>query len=215
QFLRLRADRRVLEQVAHRRQTPEEWHLIHVGLLIRDDDSADNNRAAVGDQHFRFRSLGIDGRNTLDARNRLVYLVVRHHHVHENGAVGGDLRRDFELQYRIHELNGNRVVHDGLHRDLGTLLDGRFLVVLGNHLRFREQLAYASLLRGGDNEVEGEILGGKRIADAAGGAAHAQVCIQRYRTAGCRSATCADDHRRSRQWREIAGDRACGYPRRD
>src|SRR4029077_5464916 len=77
---------------------------------------------------------------------------------------------------------------------------------------FREQLANASLLRGGDNEVEGEILGGKRIADAAGGAAHAQVCIQRYRTAGCRSATCADDHRRSRQWREIAGDRAGAYP---
>ena len=69
----------------------------------------------------------------------------------------GDLRRDVEFQHGVHELHRDRVVDDGLHRNLGTLLHDRLLVVLGDDLRLGDQLADAALFRGGDDLIQSEI----------------------------------------------------------
>ena len=69
-------------------------------------------------------------------------------HVHVDRSVRGDLRGHVQFEHRVHELHGNGVVDDRLHRNLGSLLDGGLLVVLRDDFRLREQLADAAVLRG-------------------------------------------------------------------
>ena len=113
----------MLEQVANDRQAAEHGHLLNIGALLSDDYAADDHRGAVGNEHFGSSFLRVNGRNAFDARDGRVDLVVLDVHVHVNGAVRGDLRRDVEFQHGVHELDRDGVVDDGLHRDLRALLD--------------------------------------------------------------------------------------------
>ena len=149
--------------------------MLYVGALLGHDHAADYDRAAIRDQHFRIRFLGVNGRDALNARDRGVNRVVLHVHVHVNRAIRGDLRDDVEFQHRIHELDRNGVVHDGLHRDLGALLDDRLLVVLRDDLRLRDQLADAALFRGGDDLVDRKVRVLEDVARTAGRCCRAQV----------------------------------------
>ena len=98
----------------------------------------------------------------------MIDLGVFHQHVHEHRAFRGDLRGHFQFQHGVNELHGNRVVDGGLDRNLGTLLDGGLLVVLGDDFRLGEQFADALGFRGGDEEVHREVRRTMREAEAAG-----------------------------------------------
>ena len=126
-------------------------------VLVGDDHSADNHGRAVVDRDFGLGGLRVNSRNALNARDDVVDLVVLDGHVHVDRAVGGDLRRHVQFQHSVDELHGNRVVNDGLHRDLGTLLDGSLLVVLRDDLGLREQLADALVFRRGDDHIQRKV----------------------------------------------------------
>ena len=87
----------------------------------------------------------------------VIDLGVFDQHIHEHGAFRGDLRSDFQLQHRVNELHGNRVVDGRLNRNLGTLLDRGFFVVLGHDARLGEQFADALGFRCGDEEVHRKV----------------------------------------------------------
>src|SRR5271156_2026529 len=194
-FLGRGADRGVLEQVADDRQAAEHWNGLNVGALLGDDYAADDHGGAVSNEHFGSGFLRVDGRNAFDARDGRIDLVVLDVHVHVDGAVRSDLRRDVELEHRVNELDRDGVVDDRLHRNLGSLLDDGFLVVLGNDLRLGDELADAAVFCGGDDHVQGEISVSERVRKAAGWSSRAEVGEQRY-GAG-RQRRSADRERRS------------------
>ena len=130
QFLRRHVDRSSLEEVADQRQVADKRYLLNVDGLLGNDDSADDHGAAVRDEYFGFRGLRIERGNTLHAGDTGIDLRVFNEHVHENGAVGGDLRRHFELQHRVDKLYGNGVIDGGLDGNLGSLLNRSLFVVL-------------------------------------------------------------------------------------
>src|SRR5208282_6736366 len=99
----------VLEQVADDGQAAEHGDLLDVGALLGDDDAADDHGGAVRNEHFGSGFLRVNGRNALDARDGRVNLVVLDVHIHVDGAVRGDLRRDIEFQHRVHELDRDGV----------------------------------------------------------------------------------------------------------
>ena len=114
----------------------------------------------------------------------MVDLIVGYRHVHVDRAFRGDLRSDVKFQHGIHELHRNRIVHDRLDWNLRTLFHGRFLVVLRDEFRLRDQLAHASLLRRADNVVQREVRGRESVAQCARWRRGAQVRDQRHRAAG-------------------------------
>src|ERR1700674_5614849 len=68
-FLGLHGDRRALEEMADQRDAADQRHLLYVGSLRRNHDSADDHGAAVVDQHLRLGGLGIQCGDALYARN--------------------------------------------------------------------------------------------------------------------------------------------------
>src|SRR5712691_573039 len=135
------ADVVAAEQVADQRKAPDEGNLRNIGLLVRDNDSTDHHSAAVNGKHFGFHRLRVQGRNSLDAGYAVVNLRVLDEYVHEDCAIGGNLRRDFQLQHRIHILHRDGVVYDRLNGNLHALFDGVFFIVLRDDLGLREQFA--------------------------------------------------------------------------
>src|SRR5579885_3918992 len=57
QIMRSDVDTLLAEQVPDHRQAAEDRHLVHVGLLLGNDDAADDHRAAVGNRHLGLRRL--------------------------------------------------------------------------------------------------------------------------------------------------------------
>src|SRR3984957_13002717 len=212
QFLGRRADGGVLEQVANDRQAAEQRHLLHVGTLLGDDDAADNHGAAVRYEHLGIRFLGVDSRDALNARDGGVDRVVLDVHVHVDGAVRGNLRYDVEFQHGVDELDRNRVVDDGLHRDLGTLLDDGLLVVLGDDLRLGDELTNAPFLGGGDDFIQGKLSVLESVTQTAGRRGGSQVGQKRHRRRR-RGLTVAGRAHKQRGGRSV-GDRAGADRRR-
>src|SRR5271154_4540802 len=190
QFLGRRADARMFEQIPDYRDAAKQRYLVYSGLLRGHDNASDNHRTAVCDQHFRIGFLRVNCGNALNSRDGVVNLVVGDGYVHIDRAVSGDLRCYVEFEYSVNELHRNRVVHDRLDWNFGTLLHRRLLVVLRNYLRFRDQLADAPFLCRADNEIQSEVRGRESIAQRAGGRRCSQVRDQRHRSARRRSATC-------------------------
>ncbi len=120
------------------RETPEQRYLGGGHILSRDDDSSDDDRAAIRNQNLRFFGLRVQCRNALDARNALVDLRILDQHVHEHRAFLGDLRGHFQFQHRVDELDGNRVIDRRLDRDFLTLFNDCLFVVLRHHARLGE-----------------------------------------------------------------------------
>ena len=89
---------------------------------------------------------------------------------HDDRARRGDLRRHPQGQRRVLEGDGDRVVRDGLQRNLDALRHLRLDVVQRGDARRRQDPAVARLLERAqrDVEVEGAVDRSERQADAAG-----------------------------------------------
>src|SRR6267142_4847599 len=143
------------EEMPDERQASDQGYLVDVHALRRNDDSADDHGAAVGNSDLGFGGLRVQRGDTLNARNTRINLRVFDQHVHEDRAFGRDLRGYFQLQNGVNKLDGNGVIDRRLNRDFRTLLHGRFFIVLGDDLGLREQLADALGFRRGDEQIHG------------------------------------------------------------
>ena len=125
-FLRRGADSRVLEQIADDRQAAEERHLLDVRPLVVHDNPADDDGFAVATVTLVSAACvsmaGMPCTRGIEASIWSFSTVTSM----KMFPSAGDLRGHVEFQHRVNELHGNRVVDDGLHRDLGTLLDSAF-----------------------------------------------------------------------------------------
>src|SRR6267142_783310 len=100
------------EEMPDERQTADQGHLADVHPLLRDDNTTDDHRAAVGNSDLGFGGLRIQRGNALHARNTSINLRVFDQHVHEDRAFGRDLRGYFQLQNGVNEL-APRLVFNG------------------------------------------------------------------------------------------------------
>src|SRR5580704_11555957 len=157
QFLRLDCGGCPLEEISDQRQAADDGNLLDVRVLRRDDDSPDDDRAAVWNQYFGLRRLSVQRRDTLHAGNTLIDLGILDEHVHEDCAFSRNLRRYFELQHGVDELHRDGVVDGRLNRQLDALLDDRLFVVLRHDARLGKELADAFGFRSADKEVEREV----------------------------------------------------------
>src|SRR2546426_463789 len=157
------------------RQAAGERNLCDILTLRCNNDTANNHGSAIRDENPRFRSLRIQRWNALDARDTGVDRGVLNEHVHKDRAIRGDLRRHFQFQHGVNELDGDRIIDGRLNRNLGALLDDRLLVVLGDHLGFRKQFAYALGFRGADKEIDSKIWRAVNDAKAAGRSSRSKV----------------------------------------
>src|SRR5207249_10820906 len=144
-----------------------------------------------------------------DTSTTSIYTLSLHYALpifHEDRAFRRDLRRDFELQYRVNILDGDRVVDGCLNRNLGTLLHRRLFVVLRDDLGLREQLAYALGFRHGDEKVQRKIRRPMRKAEGAARCARRQEGIERSPASDAIAASCSltADHRRRHNSRHAA-----------
>src|SRR5487761_664697 len=217
QLLGSSADRCVPEKLPDDGNTAYERHFVNRRLLIRDNDSANHERCAIIDEHARISRLSVEGRNTLNSRDRRVNLRVLDVNVQEDGALRRDLRSHLKLQHGVHELDGNRVVDDRLDRDLGSLLDRSLLVILRVYRWFRQEFADALRFGCGDDVVKGEVGSGEGVRYAARRYRCPQVCHQRHlhrrrgRSRRGRGSSTPDEERRSGQRRHEAADWACAH----
>src|ERR1700730_16668693 len=74
QLLRINGDVVPFEKMPDDRETPEQRHLRGSDVLGGNNDSSDDDRAAISNQNLRFFGLRVQCRNALDARNALVDL---------------------------------------------------------------------------------------------------------------------------------------------
>src|SRR6516165_11450692 len=165
----------VLEQVPEERDVPEIRDLGVVLALRGLEDAAEHHRLAVVHQHLGCDLAGVD-RGDVHAAGRHHHAadaVVAHVEVHDDAVVGRDLRGDLERQHRLLELNGGGAARGGLLiRDLDALLDGRFLLVGGDHARGGDDVRLRLRLRRTQLEVDDEVAaedaereGARRVAD--------------------------------------------------
>jgi hypothetical protein len=140
EFLRLCGDAGALKEMANQRQAAYDGHLLDVHALGRDDDAANHHGAAIGNRYFGLGGLGVESRDALNAGNTGVDLRVFHQYIHEDGAFRRDLRGNLKFQHGINELNRNSVIDGRLNRNLSTLLDGGFFIVLRDDFGFRNYL---------------------------------------------------------------------------
>src|SRR6185437_7692673 len=147
----------VAEQRAEDRDVAEERHLGHVMLVGEFVHATEHHRLPVVDQDRGVDLAMVDLRHETAARIRHQRAdgVLDHLELHEDAVVGGDGRGDIQFQHRVLELHGRGAlattgpgVLEGQVADLLALLDRGFLVVRGHHLRLRNGLATAFLLRG-------------------------------------------------------------------
>src|SRR5262245_6137061 len=130
----------------------------HPGLarrLVHREDTADDRRAAIGDQHLRRRPLRVDRRRATHGVHE-VRGVVLDLDVEDDRPLRGDLRRDGQAQRGRHELDVDLRrgrVDDG---DPDALLDLGPLVVLGRDLRRRQDAPASLRLEGVQGDVERE-----------------------------------------------------------
>src|SRR6266852_5480851 len=169
QLTRCNRDVVPFEQMANQGEAPEQRYLLGGDVLGGDYDSSDHDRAPVRHKNLRLFRLRVQCRNALNARNTLVDLGILDQHVHEHGALRGDLRCHFQFEDGIDELDRNRIVDRRLDGDFLTLLNDGFFVVLRNDARFREQFYTALGFGGGYKEVYRKIRRTMPQEESAGG----------------------------------------------
>src|SRR6266481_6197109 len=89
------------KQHAEERQISEERHFCDNGIDVLGINTADHDRAAVLHQHLGLHVLGVDRE---PGGGGLAYRVLVEIQLHDDVAVGRDLRRDLEGEIRLSEL---------------------------------------------------------------------------------------------------------------
>src|SRR5258708_25539504 len=78
QFLGLDGDGCPPEEISNQRQTADNRNFLDVGVLRRNNDSSDDDRPAILDQHFGLRGLCVQRWDALPAGNTLIDLCILH-----------------------------------------------------------------------------------------------------------------------------------------